>query len=199
MAEYPREELEEMMQRWLAANRRAEEEGNWSKHLGPFYTDDAVYRWNMGPNEEFCARGRKEIEEIALGYQMKGFEDWVYTYDDVLIDDKRGEIIGMWRQVAPYKRPDGTNYEAAGVGGSWFRYAGNFQWKWQRDFFDLGNTKALFFELAGAGKLNPVVREKIHTQARGVLLPGHERIRPQLGRIEKLRNTLAMVRIALFG
>lgn len=199
MAAYPREELEEMMRRWLKANRDAEAEGNWSKHLGAFYTDNAVYRWNIGPNEEFWARGRKEIEDIAIGYQMKGFEDWAYDYDDVIIDEQRGEVIGMWRQVAPFKRPDGSHYEVAGVGGSWFRYAGNYQWEWQRDFFDLGNVKALFFELAGDGKLNPVIREKIHRQAKGILLPGHEKIRPEPGKLKKLRDFMAMVRIAVFG
>ncbi|TNF36495.1 MAG: nuclear transport factor 2 family protein [Gammaproteobacteria bacterium] len=199
MAAYPREELEEMMRRWLKANRDAEAEGNWSKHLGQFYTDDAVYRWNIGPNEEFWARGRKEIEDVALGFQMHGFEDWAYDYDDVIIDEKRGEVIGMWRQVAPFKRPDGSNYEVAGVGGSWFRYAGNYKWEWQRDFFDLGNVKALFFELAGDGKLNPVVRDKIHRQAKGELLPGHEKIRPEPGKMKKLRDFMAMIRIAIFG
>jgi len=199
MAEYPRDELEEMMRRWLEANRHAEQEGNWIKHLGPFYTDDAVYRWNMGPNEEFGAHGRKEIEQIALGYQMAGFEDWAYTYDDVIIDDKRGEVIGMWRQVAPFNREDGNPYEIAGVGGSWFRYGGNYKWEWQRDFFDLGNAKAIFFELAGAGVLNDTIRKKIHTQARGKLLPGHRKIRAEPSAIRKTRNALAMVKIALFG
>ena len=84
MPEFPREELEEMVARWLEANKKAEQEGNWAKHLGPFYTDDAEYRWNMGPNEEFVARGRRQIEEWALGVQMQGFEDWSYPYDRML-------------------------------------------------------------------------------------------------------------------
>ena len=174
MPAFPREELEEMMQRWLEANRNAEREGNWSKYLGAHYTDDAVYRWNMGPNEEFWARGIDEIKDVALGYQMKGFEGWNYPYDTILIDDKQGQVVGFWRQIAPFKREDGTDYEIAGVGGSWFKYAGDFKWCWQRDFFDLANVKSVFFELAGAGHLNPVVREKIHLQAKGKMLPGHD-------------------------
>lgn len=199
MTAHSRDELEEMMARWLAANREAEREHNWSKHLGPFFTDDAIYRWNVGPNEEFFARGRKEIEEVALGFHMKGFENWAYTYDDVIIDEKQGQVIGMWRQVSPFEREDGTPYEIAGVGGSWFRYGGDFKWNWQRDFFDLGNAKAIFFELAGADKLNPVVRQKIHKQARGELLPGHEHLRPEPSKLRKARDFLAMVRIAVLG
>ena len=194
-----RQELEEMVERWLQANRDAEKEGNWTKYLGPMYTEDAEYGWNIGPNEEFVAHGRKEICDIALGYQMKGFEEWQYPYHDIIIDEKRGTVIGFWKQRAPFKRPDGTYYEIAGIGGSWFEYAGNFQWKWQRDFFDLGNAKAMFFELAGAGLLEPVVKEKIHRQAKGELLPGHRKLRPDLTTWEKLRNFVAMVKIAITG
>ncbi len=199
MPAFPREELEEMMDRWLEANKNAEREGNWSKYLGVHYTDNAVYRWNMGPNEEFWARGIDEIRDVALGYQMKGFENWSYPYDTILIDDKQGQVVGFWRQLAPYTRPDGTPYEIAGVGGSWFKYAGDFKWSWQRDFFDLANVKSLFFELAGAGHLNATIREKMHTQAMGKLMPGHEKLREEPSRIEKIKNSLAIARIALFG
>ena len=61
---FPRAEIEETMQRWLDANEKAEATGDWITHLGPFYTDDAVYRWNVGPNEEFEAKGKKAIEEL---------------------------------------------------------------------------------------------------------------------------------------
>jgi hypothetical protein len=196
---YPREELEEMVERWLTANIAAEKEGNWTKYLGPMYTKEAVYAWNIGPNEEFVADGRQEICDIALGYQMKGFEDWQYPYHDIIIDEKRGTVIGFWKQIAPYKRADGSYYEIAGIGGSWFEYAGNFQWKWQRDFFDLGNAKDCFFQLAGAGALEPVVKEKIHKQAKGVLLPGHRKLHEEPSRMQKAKNTLAMIKIAITG
>lgn len=199
MPQYPREEIEEMMERWLQANKDAEKEGNWTKHLGPMYTEDAVYGWNIGPNEEFVANGRKEICDVALGYQMVGFEEWEYPYHDIIIDEKRGTVICFWEQIAPYKRPDGTPYKVEGLGGSWFEYGGNYQWRWQRDFFDLGNTKALFFELAGAGKLEPIVKEKIHTQAKGKLLPGHRRLRPEPSKWQKTKNAMALVKIAMTG
>ncbi len=199
MAGYPRAELEEMVQRWLEANRKAEQDGDWAKHLGAMYTDDAEYRWNIGPNEEFVARGRKQIEEWALGAQMEGFEKWQYPYGKIIIDEKLGEVIGFWTQVAPAKRSDGSNYEVAGIGGSWFRYAGDFKWGWQRDFFDLGNVKALLFELAADGQLDPEVRNKISKLAKGHLLPGHERIREQPGIWKRIKGVLVMVQIALFG
>lgn len=199
MAEFSRAELEQMVDRWLAANRQAEQEGNWAKHLGALYTDDAEYRWNIGPNEEFVARGRQQIEQWALGVQMEGFEQWRYPYHKILIDEKQGEVVGFWRQVAPARRDDGTAYEVAGIGGSWFRYGGDYKWCWQRDFFDLGNVKALLFELAGDGKLEPAVKRKISTLAKGQLLPGHERLRECPGIGKKIRALLAMIRIVLFA
>lgn len=199
MAAYPRAELEEMMQRWLQANRDAEQAGDWAKYLGPLYAEDAQYGWNIGHNQEFMANGRQEIIDLAIGYQMVGFEEWEYPYHDVVIDDARGTVIGFWKQRFPQKRPDGSYYEVAGIGGSWFEYGGNFQWRWQRDFFDLGNTKALFFELAGANLLSPVVKKKIQTHARNKLLPGHRYLRPEPSLAEKTRNFVALVKIALTG
>ena len=195
---FPRSELEEMVERWIAANHEAERRGDWTA-LADFYTPDAVYEWNMGPHQEFVASGRQEIGQVALGYHMKGFEDWKYPYREVFIDEKRGTVIVFWDQVAPCQRRDGTPYQVDGVGGSRFDYAGEFQWRYQRDFFDLGNTKALLFELAGAGQLDPAIRAKIHEQARGVLLPGTHRIRPEPSLCSKLQNFLAMLRIVVFG
>ena len=65
--------------------------------------------------------------------------------------------------------------------------------------FDLGNAKDCFFQLAGAGALEPIVKEKIHRQAKGILLPGHRKLREEPSRYEKIRNSLALVKIALTG
>ena len=124
---YPREELEEMVTRWLQANVDCEKDGDWTKHLAPMYAEMKV------------------------------------------------------------------------IGASWFKYGGNYQWAWKRDFFDLGNAKDCFFQLAGAGALEPIVKEKIHRQAKGILLPGHRKLREEPSRYEKIRNSLALVKIALTG
>ncbi len=199
MPAYPREELEEMVERWLAANRRAETEGDWIKHLGGLYTDDAEYGWNMGPNREFLARGRQQIENWALGVHMEGFETWRYPYEKILIDEKLGEVIGIWHQTAPVKRSNGSHYEAAGIGGSWFRYGGGYRWCWQRDFFDLGNVKAMFIELAADDKLEPPVKRRLSKLAKGQALPGVSAIHGNPALAKRLKGLLAMARIVLFG
>jgi len=160
MPAFPRKELEEMIRRFVAENNRAGETGDWSK-MSRFYADDALYTWNVGPNWEFAARGRDEIGKIVFGAEMRGLETWVYPYVRTLVDDKKGEVIGVWRQIAPEKDENGQPYEIAGTGGSWFRYAGNFQWAWQRDFFDHINAGVVFGALAKAGKLKPAMLERM--------------------------------------
>jgi SnoaL-like protein len=172
MPTFAREEMEEMMRRWLEANERAEAAGDWTP-MAEFYSEDAEYTWNLGPNEDFVARGRQQIRDWVLGTEMEGLEGWRYPYDRVLIDEKQGEVVAFWRQVAPASRPDGTPYEVRGVGGSWFRYAGNYRWAWQKDFFDFGNAMALFMELIQAGKLSPSMQKRIARVMAGEVMPGH--------------------------
>ncbi|HVZ33906.1 MAG TPA: hypothetical protein VG963_15875 [Polyangiaceae bacterium] len=194
-----RAELEKTMQLWLDANRRAEATGDWKTTLGAHYTDDAEYRWDLGPDETFVARGVNEIKEVAIGYQMQGFEGWTYPYHRVVLDEVKGEAVGFWRQISPYKRPDGSFYEVPGLCGSWFRYGGDYKWSHQHDFFDLGSVIATLRDLAAAGLLPEPLKKKMQMLARGHRMPGHE---PRPGRasaLHKLRGNLALARIALLG
>ena len=175
MPSFPRAELDEMVQRWLDANRRCEEAGDW-RPLAQMYTPDATYGWNMGPGEEFMAVGRDQIRDIALALEMGGLDGWSYPYQKVLVDDAQGEVVGFWKQVADASRPDGRRYEVAGIGGSWFRYGGSWQWSWQRDFFDLGNATALFLEMIKADVLSDGMRRRMERSTSGQRLPGHYRL-----------------------
>jgi len=172
MPAYPYEELVEMVDRWLAANRAAQEANDW-RPMADLYTEDATYGWNMGPHEEFMAVGRAEIRDVALGLEMGGLDGWTYPYQKVLIDEHQGEVIGLWKQIADATRPDGSAYEVAGIGGSWFRYAGDGRWGWQRDFFDMGNATALFIEMIKAGTLSEGMTRRMQRSTSGEPLPGH--------------------------
>lgn len=174
MPAFPREELDEMVRRWLTANRRCEAAGDW-RPLAEMYTEDATYGWSTGPNTEFMAVGREQIREYALGLEMSGLSGWRYPYQRFVVDDRQGEVIGLWKQIADATRPAGTPYEVAGIGGSWFRYAGGWQWSWQRDFFDMGNAAALFMEMLEAGALSDGMRQRIEHAASGGPQPGHYR------------------------
>src|SRR5271163_3710360 len=103
MPAYPRAELEEMVEHWLEANRAGEAQKDW-QHMADLYTEDATYGWNVGPTDEFMAVGRDEIRQYALGTEMEGLGGWTYPYQQVLIDDAQGEILGLWKQVADVTR-----------------------------------------------------------------------------------------------
>ena len=68
--------------------------------MSQFYTEDAIYSWNNGSKWEFAARGRQEIHDRVFGTEMAGLEHWVYPYVRTLIDDQKGEVMGLWRQIA---------------------------------------------------------------------------------------------------
>ena len=121
MTSFPREQLEEWVQRWLQVNRDAEAAGDW-KPMADFYTDDATYGWNIGPKEDVMCLGKAEIRDIALGLEMEGLEGWKYPYQRVVIDDKQGEVVGFWKQVVTDPDdPSAEGREIYGIGGSWFR------------------------------------------------------------------------------
>jgi ketosteroid isomerase-like protein len=168
MPAFPREELEDMIRRFVAANDEAGRTGDWSP-MARFYTPDAIYSWNNGPDHEFVARGRQQILDWVFGTEMEGLEGWSYPYVRTLVDDRKGEVIGIWRQVAPVKDAGGRPYEIAGTGGSWFRYAGDGQWSWQRDFFDHGNAGAVFLTLAANGQLSEPMQKRMKA---GSNMPG---------------------------
>ena len=171
MPTFDRDELDEMVRRWLQANRDCEAIGDW-RPLAELYTEDATYGWNFGPREDFMAVGRDEIRDVALGLEMGGLDGWQYPYQHVLVDDRLGQVLGLWKQVADAPRPGGGTYEVGGIGGSWFGYGGDFQWAWQRDFFDFGNATALFLEMMGDGTLSEGMTARMERSLQQSL-PGH--------------------------
>jgi hypothetical protein len=48
MPAFPRDEMDEMVERWLEANRQCEVAGDW-RPLAEMFTEDATYGWNLGP------------------------------------------------------------------------------------------------------------------------------------------------------
>ena len=151
MTAFPREQMEDWVERWLQVNRDAEKAGDW-KPLADFYADDATYGWNIGPKEDVMCIGIGEIRDIALGLEMVGLEGWRYPYQKVIIDDKIGEIVGFWKQIACRAGDtdgdtDAEEYEIYGIGGSWFRLDATAKIEWQRDFFDFGHVQKLYLGL----------------------------------------------------
>ncbi|MGV0992343.1 MAG: nuclear transport factor 2 family protein [Mycobacterium sp.] len=170
MAALPREQLEDFVQRWLEVNRAAERNGDWTP-LADFYADDATYGWNIGPKEDVMCVGKQEIRNIALDLEMAGLQGWTYPYQRVIIDEKIGEVVGFWKQVAT--DAEGADREIYGIGGSWFRLNADGLIEWQRDFFDFGHVQKLYLELMKAGKLSQGMQERIQRGLAGEKLPGY--------------------------
>ena len=170
MPAFPRAQLEDWVQRWLEANREAERAGDW-RPLAEFYADEATYGWNIGPKEDVMCVGIGEIRDIALGLEMAGLENWRYPYQKVIIDDRIGEIVGFWKQVAV--DADGNQSEIYGIGGSWFRLDDDAKIGWQRDFFDFGHVQKLYLDLMTAGKLSDGMQKRIERSLAGERLPGY--------------------------
>ena len=170
MPALPREQLEDFVTRWLAANHTAEAQGDWTG-LADFYAPDATYGWNIGPKEDVMCVGVQEIREIALSLEMAGLEGWSYPYQKVLIDEKIGEVVGFWKQVAT--DADGEQAVIYGIGGSWFRLNGDGLLEWQRDFFDFGHVQKLYLKLIEDGKLSAGMQERIQRSMAGEKLPGY--------------------------
>ncbi|WP_101947862.1 hypothetical protein [Mycobacterium sp. 3519A] len=159
MTSFDRTELDDMARRWLAANREAERIGDW-RQLARFYTDDATYGWNVGTQGDVMCVGVDEIREIALGREMDGLLGWHYPYERVLIDEAAGELVGFWKQIVTL--PDGSSREVHGLGASWFGYAGNGKFAWQRDVFDRVHVTNVFAELISTGMLTPQMQARIN-------------------------------------
>ena len=165
-----REQLDDWVERWLKANKDAEAAGDW-KPMADFYTEDATYGWNIGPKEDVMCVGRDQIRDVALGLEMEGLENWVYEYQKVLVDEKLGEIVGFWKQIAT--KGDGTRDEIYGIGGSWFRLNDELLIEWQRDFFDFGHVQKAFIKLIESGDLTPTMQKRIERSMAGEQLPGY--------------------------
>ena len=170
MVALPREQLEDFVARWLEANRAAERTGDWTP-LADFYTEDATYGWNIGPKEDVMCVGKAEIRDIALGLEMAGLHGWSYPYQRVLIDERIGEVVGFWKQVAT--DAEGRQQEIHGIGGSWFRLDGEGLIEWQRDFFDFGHVQKAFLKLIESGDLTPTMQKRIERSLAGDKLPGY--------------------------
>lgn len=170
MPPIPRDRLDDWVERWLEANREAERKGDW-RGLAEFYADDATYGWNIGPKEDVMCVGKDEIRDIALGLEMEGLENWVYEYQKVLVDDRQGEIVGFWKQIA--NKSDGTTAEIYGIGGSWFRLNEQLLIEWQRDFFDFGHVAKGYAKLIESGDLSPGMQKRIERSLAGERLPGY--------------------------
>lgn len=155
---WTREELEKTMKRWLKANQKAEETGDW-RGLADCYTEDCYYAWDI-PGGLYEARGRENIRATCVGDAMDPYAGWTYPYEKIVIDEKKGEAFCWWWQVPPGKLQNKDGSPMRVIGASWFKYGGNHQWKEQRDFYDFQKTMEFIDQCADKGVLSDLAMER---------------------------------------
>lgn len=168
---YDRSELEEFWRDWAAATRAAQEACEWTP-LARFYAPDASYGWSCSPTDHFMATGRDEIRDWALGTEMHGLQGWLFPYQASVIDDRAGQVVAFWRRLTSFGDPDGQPYQAPAIACSWFGYAGDRQWAWQRDVFDVGIAGAMMVRVLQDGRTSRELEQRVQSVAAGNR-PGH--------------------------
>jgi ketosteroid isomerase-like protein len=143
---HTRAEVQELFDRWLADNKKAEQTRNWAA-LAEYYADDAVYRYTMGAFGERVARGRDEIRKLVMERDMTGFEGWTFPYEWVVIDGDK--VMTKWYNQAPYQRADGSPYRVVGM--SAIRLNSDLQIVEMTDNFDLAALFAMIEEMRSQG------------------------------------------------
>lgn len=152
--ERSKQEVKAMMDRFIEANRKAEETRDWSG-LADFYAEDCEYQYTMGEQGTRVCRGREAVRQYVMGKDMIGFEDWVFPYDWVVIDGNR--VMTKWWNQAPQKRDDGTPYRVVGMSAITVNDALEIQT--MHDNFDLQALQAMCREINrkfGKGKERPI-------------------------------------------
>jgi hypothetical protein len=155
----------------VAANDEAGRTGDWSK-MSQFYTEDAIYSWNNGQNWEFVAT--RPQADPRVGVRQRDGRPRALGLSVRAHADRRPEGRDP-RRLAPDRARQGRRGQAVrdrGHGGSWFRYAGNFQWDWQRDFFDHINAGTVFGAMMKNNQLKPKMVERLQ---KGSKMPGWTR------------------------
>lgn len=155
MAEFTRtkEEVKELFDRWLEANREAEEKRDWSA-LADYYADDATYQYTMGKAGLRVARGKDEVRRLVMERDMEGFDGWTFPYEWVVIDGDK--VMTKWWNQMPVTKEDGTPYRVVGV--SCIRLNNDLKIQEMHDCFD---AEALF----------QMVREANRKRGAGVKIP----------------------------
>ena len=145
------QEVREVMDRFVEANLKCEEERNWAP-LAEFYADDALYQHTMGAAGMRVARGKDEVRRLVMERDMEGFDGWRFPYEWVVINGDK--VITKWWNQAPVNHEDGTPYRI--VGNSNIRFNNDLRIQEMHDNFDLAALVAMI------QKINRLGLTKIH-------------------------------------
>jgi ketosteroid isomerase-like protein len=126
---HSREEIEGVMQRYVAVRADIDAgTGTW-RDLAQFFTDDAVFidpAWGR-------VEGIEEMRRTVFGDAMEGLEEWKFPVEFYAIAGDN--VIVKWKQILPGARDDGTKWQQSGV--STLIYAGNGKFRYEEDLLNM--------------------------------------------------------------
>jgi ketosteroid isomerase-like protein len=130
---FPREEVEETVERYHDLRRRIDEgiEPDAFGVLADFYTEDAVYidgAWGR-------IEGRDAIAHWLVD-SMVGLEDWKFPIEFTAIEGN--DVVVKWTQIMPRTRPDGTPYRQSAY--SRLIYAGKGKFSYEEDMYNMAHV-----------------------------------------------------------
>ena len=147
------EERVAIVERFIAANGRAEAQRDWTV-LREFYAEDAVYWYHTG-GVETRAVGPDEICRLVLVRDQLGWLNWTFPFEGFAVSGD--QAFTRWWNRGPGARPDGSPWQVPGM--SHLRFGPDGRFVEQMDLFDLGRLVQLMDEMP-SDLLLPVMREK---------------------------------------
>lgn len=141
------------LERFIAANRSAEERRDWTV-LGEFYAEDALYEYDTGSSRT-VARGPDEICRLVMVRDQLGWLNWSFPFEAFAV--QADQAFTHWWNRGPGRRPDGGYWQVIGM--SHIRYADDDHFASQVDLFDMGRLVQLMDEMPRE-LLLPVMRDK---------------------------------------
>lgn len=129
--DYPREEIEATVTRYLAFRRAVDDGGARWEELDQFFTEDAVF---VDP-----AWGRVEgLDEVRKFWvdSMIGLEEWKFPIEFVAIEGCN--VVVKWLEVMPGRRADGSPIQQSGY--STLIYAGDGKFSYEEDVVNMAHV-----------------------------------------------------------
>ena len=136
---FPRSEVQEALDRYVAIRHRIEEGQGDFGQLGDLYTDDAVYvdaAWGR-------LEGKGNIARWLVD-SMVGLDDWQFPIEFTAIEGN--DVVVKWTQIMPGRHPDGRPCRQSGY--SRLIYAGNGRFSYEEDVY---NMTHVLEDLAASG------------------------------------------------
>ena len=141
------------LERFIAANRVAEERRDWTV-LGEFYAADAIYEYDTGSSRT-VASGPDEICRLVLVRDQLGWLNWTFPFEAFAVQGDHA--FTRWWNRGPGVRPDGSYWQVIGM--SHLTFADDRHFAAQIDLFDMGKLVQLMDEMPSE-LLLPVMRDK---------------------------------------